>query len=115
MALRKRLRSLFGDPILAAAVIGLTLYGIFMVYSAGRLDVPKPGVGGAWRAQVMWFVVSLVGMLVVTRVQVRWIEWLALPLYIIGLISLAATLVIGTGAGTAEGTKSWLQFGGFRV
>ena len=115
MALRKRLRSLFGDPILAAAVIGLTLYGIFMVYSAVQLDVPKPGVGGAWRAQIMWFVVSLIAMFVVTRVQVRWIEWLALPLYIIGLIALAATLVIGTGAGTAEGTKSWLRFGGFGV
>lgn len=115
MALRKRLRSLFGDPYLAFAVIGLTLYGIFMVYSAGRLDVPKPGVDGAWRNQVTWFVVSLVGMIVVTRVQVRWIEWLALPLYIIGLIALAATLVIGTGAGTAEGTKSWLRFGGFGV
>lgn len=115
MALRKRLRALLGDPWLAFAVIGLTIFGIFMIYSAGRLDVPKPGVAGAWRNQVMWFVISLVGMAVVTRVQVRWIEWLALPLYVLGLIALAATLVIGTGAGTAEGTKSWLRFGGFMV
>lgn len=115
MAITKRIRALFGDPALAFTVFALTIFGIAMIYSAGRLDVPKPGVGGAWRAQVMWFIISIVGMLMVTRVQVRWIEWLALPLYVIGLIALVTTLIIGTGAGTAEGTKSWLQFGGFRV
>ena len=115
MPLAKRIRSLFGDPALAFTVFGLTIFGIFMIYSAGRLDVPKPGVGGAWRNQIMWFVISLVGMFTVTRVQVRWIEWLALPLYVIGIITLVLTLVIGTGAGTAEGTKSWLRFGGFMV
>jgi rod shape determining protein RodA len=115
MALAKRIRSLFGDPALVFTVFGLTIFGIFMIYSAGRLDVPKPGVGGAWRNQIMWLGVSLIGMFTVTRVQVRWIEWLAVPLYTIGLIALIATLIIGTGAGTAEGTKSWLRFGGFMV
>ncbi|HEY0305440.1 MAG TPA: FtsW/RodA/SpoVE family cell cycle protein, partial [Longimicrobiales bacterium] len=115
MALAKRIRSLFGDPALVFTVFGLTIFGIFMIYSAGRLDVPKPGVGGAWRNQITWLVISLIGMFTVTRVQVRWIEWLAVPLYTIGLIALIATLIIGTGAGTAEGTKSWLRFGGFMV
>ena len=115
MPIVKRIRTLFGDPLLALTVIGLTIFGIAMIYSAGRLDVPKPGVGGAWRTQIMWLFVSLIGMFTVMRVQVRWIEWLALPLYVIGLIALVATLFIGTGAGTAEGTKSWLQIGGVRV
>jgi rod shape determining protein RodA len=48
-------------------------------------------------------------------VQVRWIEWMALPAYIIGVGTLVATLVIGTGAGTAEGTKSWLRIGPMMV
>lgn len=115
MAIGKRIRSLFGDPALALTVFGLSIFGIAMIYSAGQLDVPKPGVDGAWRNQIMWFAISLVGMFVVMRVQVRWIEWLAVPLYVIGLIALIATLVIGTGAGTAAGTKSWLRFGGFMV
>ncbi len=115
MAIGKRIRSLFGDPVLAFTVFGLTIFGIAMVYSAGQLDVPKPGVAGAWRNQITWFAVSLIGMLIVMRVQVRWIEWMAVPLYVIGLIALMATLVIGTGAGTAAGTKSWLRFGGFMV
>jgi rod shape determining protein RodA len=111
MAIGRKLRGLFGDPALALTVIGLTIYGIAMVYSAGVLDAPKPGVANAWRMQVVWFIISLVAMFIVSRVQVRWIEWLALPLYIIGVIALVATLIIGTGAGTAEGTKSWLRFG----
>jgi rod shape determining protein RodA len=115
MAIGKRIRAIFGDPALALTVFGLTIFGIAMIYSAGQLDVPKPGVGGAYRNQMMWFAISLVGMFVVMRVQVRWIEWLAVPLYVIGLMALIATLVIGTGAGTAAGTKSWLRFGGFMV
>lgn len=115
MAIGRKLRALFGDPTLAIAVIGLTLYGIAMVYSAGVLDAPKPGVAHAWRAQVMWLVISLVAMAVVMRVQVRWIEWMAIPLYAIGILALIATLVIGTGQGTAEGTKSWLVFGPMHV
>lgn len=115
MAIGRRLRSIFGDPALALAVIGLTFYGIAMVYSAGVLDAPKPGVAHAWRMQIIWFFISLVGMWAVMRVQVRWIEWLALPLYVIGVITLIATLAIGTGAGTAEGTKSWLRIGPMMV
>lgn len=115
MAIGRRIRSFFGDPALALTVFGLTIFGIAMIYSAGQLDVPKPGVGGAWRNQIIWLIVSLIGMFVVMRVQVRWIEWLAAPLYAIGLLALVATLAIGTGAGTAAGTKSWLRFGGFMV
>ncbi|MGQ0813592.1 MAG: rod shape-determining protein RodA [Gemmatimonadota bacterium] len=115
MAIGRRLRGFFGDPTLALTVIGLSMFGIAMIYSAGVLDAPKPGVANAWRQQIMWFIISLVAMVVVARVQVRWIEWLALPLYVLGLITLVLTLVIGTGAGTAEGTKSWLRIGPMMV
>ncbi|MGQ0561455.1 MAG: rod shape-determining protein RodA [Gemmatimonadota bacterium] len=115
MAIGRRLRSFFGDPALALTVIALTFYGIAMVYSAGVLDAPKPGVAHAWRNQVVWFIVSLIAMFVVSRVQVRWIEWLALPLYVLGIVTLVATLLIGTGAGTAAGTRSWLIIGPMMV
>jgi rod shape determining protein RodA len=115
MAIGRRLRTFFGDPILAFTVIGLTFFGIAMIYSAGVLDAPRPGVVGAWRAQLTWFFISLFAMMIVARVQVRWIEWMALPAYIIGVGTLVATLVIGTGAGTAEGTKSWLRIGPMMV
>ena len=115
MAIWKRLRSFFGDPTLAIAVLGLTVFGIAMIYSAGRLAVPDPAVTNAWRQQLIWLAVSLVGLAIVTRIQVRWIEWVAVPAYVVGVLALIATLAFGTGKGTAEGTRSWLAIGPFSV
>ena len=115
MAIWKRLRSFFGDPTLAIAVLGLTVFGIAMIYSAGRLAVPDAAVTNAWRQQLIWLALSLVALAIVTRVQVRWIEWVEVPAYVIGVLALVATLVSGTGQGTAEGTKSWLAIGPFSV
>ena len=36
---------------------------------------------------------------------------MAIPAYVMSLVLLAATLVIGTGAGTAAGVKSWIRIG----
>jgi rod shape determining protein RodA len=115
MALVNRIRATFGDPALAISVIALTLFGIAMIYSAGQIETPKPGVVGAWHQQMLWLGISLVGMFVVMRIQVRWLEWIALPAYILAIIALAATLVIGTGKGTATGTRSWLAIGPMMV
>src|SRR5262245_26214175 len=111
MALTRRMRTWFGDPALALTVLGLTVFGIAMIYSAGQLQVPRPGVENAWRAQITWFALSLVGMVFVMRVNVRWLEWVALPAYLLSIIALLATLIVGTGQGTAESTKSWLRIG----
>jgi rod shape determining protein RodA len=37
------------------------------------------------------------------------------PAYVVGLVVLAVTLVIGEGAGTAASMKGWIRFGGFAV
>jgi len=71
-----------------------------MVYSAGQLDVPDSKVTGVWRMQLLWLGMSLFAMLILLRMQVRWLEWIAAPAYVLSLGLLAATLVIGTGAGT---------------
>jgi rod shape determining protein RodA len=117
MALNRKMRIWFGDSTLAVTVLGLTVFGIAMIYSAGQLEVPRPGdpVENAWRAQVAWFALSIVGMFLVMRVNVRWLEWVAIPAYVTSIIALLATLLIGTGHGTAEGTKSWLRIGPMMV
>ena len=115
MAFLSRFRSSLGDPVLLLTVLTLTLFGAVMIFSAGQLDVPSPGVTRAWRQQVMWLGISLVALFVVMRVPVRWLEWVTVPLYVVSLGVLALTLVIGTGAGTAASTKSWIRIGGFGV
>lgn len=85
-----------------------------MVYSAGRTDVPTY-VGGLYKPQIVWLILGLATAYGVTRTSVRLIQWLTVPAYALSLILLGLTLVIGTGAGTAAGTKSWLAIGGVRI
>lgn len=106
-----KLRSLIGDPWLLLAIIAMTAFGVAMVYSAGRLDVPNPAVAGLWKRQLLWLAISLVACFTVARIEVRWFEWAAAPAYLFGVALLLATLIIGTGKGTAQGTRSWISLG----
>jgi rod shape determining protein RodA len=103
-----------GDPVLVGLALLLSLFGVAMIYSAGVLNVPSPVVGGAWRRQLVWLALSLVAFSVVTRIRVRWIEWGAVPAYLVAVVLLAAVLVIGTGAGPAESVGRWIQVGPLR-
>lgn len=85
-----------------------------MVYSAGVLNIPSPVTSIAWRRQVLWLVVAIAGFVAILQARPRWIEWAAIPAYGLAVILLAATLVVGTGAGTAEGVGRWIQLGPLR-
>ena len=115
MSLIRKVRSTFGDPVLVLLVLGLSLFGVAMIYSAGQIDTTDSVVERAWRMQLVWLAISLVALLIVMRLQVRWLEWIAPIAWLIGVGALVVTLVIGTGAGTAASTKSWLSIGPARV
>ncbi len=93
----------------------LSIYGIAMVYSAGQTDVPVAVVASAWKRQLLWFAISLPAAFIVSRANMRLIEWLSWPAYLFGLFLLAVTLVFGSGAGTAASVKGWLTIGGIRL
>lgn len=103
-----------GDPVLFTAVLALSAFGILMIYSAGLVDVPHEVARGAWRNQLLWWILSLVFLPFVLRLRVLWLEWAARPIYAIAVVLLLLTLVIGTGAGTAASTKSWIALGPLR-
>ncbi len=102
------------DPALVGLALALSAFGIAMIFSAGVLNVPSPITQGAWLRQALWLVLALGAFSLISRVRVGWLEWLALPSYALAVALLAATLVIGTGAGTAEGVGRWIQIGGLR-
>ena len=108
------LRGWSGDPPLVLGVLALSLFGVAMIFSAGVLNDPSPVTQNIWIRQGMWLGLALVTFSLVSRIPVRWIEWAALPAYVGAILLLASTLVIGTGAGTASGVKSWLSIAGFR-
>jgi len=106
-------RTVVDYPLIVTAV-ALSLFGISIVYSAGQTDLPT-FVGSLYRTQFLWFVFGALGAYGISRSSVRFIEWATFPAYIITLVLLASLLVLGTGAGTAAHTKSWLAIGSHRL
>lgn len=103
------------DIALVATAIALTVFGIAMVYSAGKTDF-KTVATGAWKAQLMWAVIGIGGAFAVSRASVRLVEWLTVPAYAFTCLLLVALLVgLGSGAGTATSTAGWLTIGGHRL
>ena len=102
------------DRPLILTLLALCAYGLAMVYSAGQTDLPTSAEGD-WVRQSIWMGVAVVAGAGAFRISFRILEWVAPLLYGLGLVLLAVTLVAGTGAGTAAGTKSWLAIGGVRV
>ena len=101
------------EPSLVLAVLALTCFGVAMIYSAGVVHIPNDVTQNAWIRQWTWFILAVTAFIVVVRVPVRWIEWVALPSYTLSILLLVSTLVVGTGVGTAAGVKSWIQIGSF--
>ena len=111
--MRTLLAPLWQQP-LVTTLLALSVFGVGMIYSAGVLEVPSSVTQGLWVRQAAFLGASIVGLLIVCRIPLRWFQWAAVPAYIVGVGVLAVTLVIGTGAGTAEGISSFLSVGGFR-
>jgi rod shape determining protein RodA len=107
-------RAIVADYKLLTAAGLLSLFGLAMVYSAGQTDTPT-AVASVYKSQAVWLFIGIGFAYAVGQSSVRFIEWMTVPLYVISIALLALTLVIGTGAGTAAGTKSWLAIGGVRV
>jgi len=102
------------DKGLALAVAALALFGLATLYSAGQTDVPT-FVSRIWQRQLVWLSLGLFVAWLTFRTSPRMLEWATPFVYGIAVLLLVVTLIIGTGAGTAAGTKSWLALGGYRV
>lgn len=102
------------DRPLILVVLALICFGVLMVYSAGQTDVPTVA-RGAWTRQLAWVGLATVAAAVAFRVNSRILEWGAPGLYALGLLLLVLTLLVGTGAGSAASSKSWLHIGGIRI
>ena len=103
-----------GDPELVALGLILSLAGIAMIFSAGVVNVPSPVTEGAWIRQTVWLALSLAVFTFITQIGVAWIEWAAVPAFLLAVLLLGLSLVIGTGAGTAAGMEGWIEVGPLR-
>jgi rod shape determining protein RodA len=102
------------DRSLALVVIALAAYGLAALYSAGQTDVPTP-VAEIWKRQLVWLGLGLICVVVMFRTSPRLLEWATPFAYSFVIFLLVLTLLVGTGAGTAASSKSWLSIAGHRV
>jgi rod shape determining protein RodA len=102
------------DRNLVLASLGLMLFGLATLYSAGQTDVPTRAAG-VWHRQFIWLGVGIIACGVIYNISLRVLEWLAPALYAFSILLLALVLIVGTGAGTAESSHSWLSIGGHQI
>ena len=102
------------DRQLAATALALTVYGLLVLYSAGQTDVPTSGAG-AWHRQILWVGVGLVAAWGTFQVSPRLLEWLTPAIYGFSILLLLIVLAVGTGAGTAASSHTWLAIGGHQI
>ena len=102
------------DKSLPATVGALSLFGLAAVYSAGQTDVATFATA-LWEKQLIWLAIGLLVAVAMFRVSPRLLEWATPYAYAISVVLLAITLVIGTGAGTAASSRSWIGIGGVRI
>jgi rod shape determining protein RodA len=102
------------DRNLVLASLGLMFFGLATLYSAGQTDVPTRAAG-VWHRQFVWLGVGIIACGVIYNISLRVLEWLAPALYAFSILLLGIVLVVGTGAGTAESSHSWLSIGGHQI
>jgi rod shape determining protein RodA len=102
------------DKTLVGVTGLLLVLGLTALYSAGQTDVPT-AFADIWKRQIVWIGVGgLVGLLAF-RASSRLLEWATPFLYGAAILLLLVTLIVGVGAGTAAGTKSWISIAGVRL
>src|SRR5213594_2370193 len=102
------------DKPLVGVTVALLSYGLAALYSAGQTDVPTIAAT-IWQKQIVWIAVGLTALVLVSRVSPRLVEWATPYAYGATVLLLLVTLIVGTGAGTAAGSRSWLAIGSLRV
>ncbi len=107
-----RLREI--DRPAIGVTLALAAYGLATLYSAGQTEVPT-GVATIWVRQLIWLAVGAVAATLMFRTSPRLLEWASPYVYAAVVLLLMITLVIGTGAGTAAGSKSWITIAGHRL
>ncbi len=92
-------------PLLVIVVL-IAAVGFVALYSAGY-NFP-------WRieGQIRNIGFAALAMLVVANFPMRWVRSLSLPIYVIGLVLLIATMFFGA---SIKGAARWLNIGGFQL
>jgi cell division protein FtsW len=101
------------DVAILLSVVGLVAFGILMVYSSSAMSAYINSEGDTYAtvgSQVQWALVGLVGMVVMMRVDYRWLRVISVPTMLVAIVLLVLVLVPGF-AKVVGGSARWLRLG----
>lgn len=87
--------------LLFLLMLSLLVYGIYAIYSATWMRNES-----YWSSQIIWLLLCLPIYFVVSLVDYRWIRFGAVPLYVLGILGLILTMLVGE---KRYGARSWLD------
>lgn len=90
-------------------VVLISIIGIMTIFSATR----QPGTEDAAQAsfyikQIIWFIISILALILFISFDYIWLSRIALPVYIVGLLLLLFVLIAGR---TGMGAQRWISLG----
>lgn len=98
------------DTTFMTFVILLAIYGTVMVYSAGYAYAEIRYEDGLYfvKRQILWLVIGLIAMISVSRINAKFFEKHTEKAYLLTLILLVLTLVVGF---VGNGAQRWIAIG----
>jgi rod shape determining protein RodA len=102
------------DWVLMAAVLGLSVFGSLLVWSATSTRDDLTGgdpTAYLWK-QVVNIAIGMVLLVAVLVTDHRWVRIVAPLVYLASLVGLVLVLTMGT---TVNGSRSWLMIGGLSI
>ena len=99
-----------GDWAMLSTVFGLILFGLLMIYSASNYTA-RLHMGNAFyyvERQIFTVLLGTAAMFLMMKLDYHRLLKMALPLYVLSLLLLAAVFVVGT---ASHGQKRWIYIG----
>jgi len=100
------------DYVILVVVVALSAIGILMVYSSSALKgyLAQDDTFATVGPQIQWAVLGIIAMLVMMRVDYRYLRLASVPMYIVALVALALLFVPSLSI-EVGGSARWLKLG----
>jgi cell division protein FtsW len=104
------------DYVLLALVIGLSFFGLVMVFSSSFYLAISQGLGATYYVvrQAIWMLIGGAGLLIAQRTDYRFWRKMALPLFGLTVALLLLVLLLPDELSERGGAERWISFGGFQ-
>jgi len=84
-------------------MMALLAFGVYAIYSATWMRETS-----FWSSQMIWILICLPMFFVVSLIDYRWVRLGAIPLYVVSMLGLVATMIFGE---KRYGARSWIDLG----